>query len=468
MQKRKEIHTFILHAGILVMAILFVFCMHIRAFAASDPFSDELSGLQSDFTRIIDSMEDGESRDSADKLKALTEALKKADLENMSNPKDAVEKVIVDVLNSDDVKEKCQWSSDGSSGRVMLMQEWANQFAKEVAVYGYSAHNYEITYSYVGTNDDGSFEQSGITEGSGSADSDVNKTLNSSGEIQKLRWDKKDSKSKINVSDFLSKFETAFGTVSVLLQSIAAALVIAFGCSNLLRMSSDRMVSSDAITREFVKIIFGLWFIFNYRYFTILVLRVGTFFTESFLDITNQTNNIEKNTAYTMRYCLWKALYNMMENGKADTWFKGISSAATGVLGFVMDKETLGDKIGDAISQLFGGIAGFTLGGTIVNLAVNWVAFAVLIELGVRYVFTPIAIADLYNDGYRSNGARWLKKMCACALTGGLVFLTIYGCNILKSMLTGLHPIQDTAINLTMCGSFVKMRQIADEIIGVR
>ena len=348
------------------------------------------------------------------------------------------------------------------------MQEWANQFAKEVAVYGYSAHNYEITYSYVGTNDDGSFEQSGITEGSDSADSDVNKTLNSSGEIQKLRWDKKDSKSKINVSDFLSKFETAFGTVSVLLQSIAAALVIAFGCSNLLRMSSDRMVSSDAITREFVKIIFGLWFIFNYRYFTILVLRVGTFFTESFLDITNQTNNIEKNTAYTMRYCLWKALYNMMENGKADTWFKGISSAATGVLGFVMDKETLGDKIGDAISQLFGGIAGFTLGGTIVNLAVNWVAFAVLIELGVRYVFTPIAIADLYNDGYRSNGARWLKKMCACALTGGLVFLTIYGCNILKSMLTGLHPIQDTAINLTMCGSFVKMRQIADEIIGVR
>lgn len=77
MQKRKEIHTFILHAGILVMAILFVFCMHIRAFAASDPFSGELSGLQSDFTRIIDSMEGGESRDSADKLKALTEALKK-------------------------------------------------------------------------------------------------------------------------------------------------------------------------------------------------------------------------------------------------------------------------------------------------------------------------------------------------------------------------------------------------------
>lgn len=48
-----------------------------------------------------------------------------------------------------------------------------------------------------------------------------------------------------------------------------------------------------------------------------------------------------------------------------------------------------------------------------------------LIELGVRYMLAPIAIADVFSHGGGSTGARYLKKFAAVALSGAVYMAVI-------------------------------------------
>ena len=447
----------------LLFSLMLMLCSITSFAATTDPFKDADAQIKTRLQTIVEELRDGNNSDSADKLEAVIESLDELDdnEEDLKSAEAAIN-MISAVMKSTKVSETTGWTNVGNSSRTMMQVSWINQFGECAAPYGFNTHKYEYTTD-IYTGEDIAGDTGEVL------DSAANDALNSSDMVQKLRWTKKDDQSKVNIVSVIERYETQFSSVSALLQSISAALLIAFGCSNLLKMTQDRMISQDAITREFVKIIFGLWFIFNYKYFTILALRIGTYFTEVFLDITNQQQAISDYSVSTLRHCIWQSLDNMMSNGKAENWFKGLANTATGAYEVIAsEKDPWYTQIGTAICSAFGGISGAALGGTLVNLSINWVVFAVLIELGIRYIFTPIAIADLYSEGFHSNGMRWIKKMIACALTGGLVYLVMFGANVLKTQLTGFHPMQLTAINLTMCGAFVKMRQIADEIVGVR
>lgn len=82
-------------------------------------------------------------------------------------------------------------------------------------------------------------------------------------------------------------------------------------------------------------------------------------------------------------------------------------------------------------------------------------------------MFTPIAIADLYSERFRSNGWMWLKKLFAVSMQGAVIFMIIYSVDVLKNAIDTASIITNTAINLTMIGMFAKSRQIANDIIGV-
>ena len=49
-----------------------------------------------------------------------------------------------------------------------------------------------------------------------------------------------------------------------------------------------------------------------------------------------------------------------------------------------------------------------------------------MIELGIRYMFAPIAIADVFSHGGGSTGARYLKKFGAVSLSGAVYLAIIY------------------------------------------
>ena len=108
------------------------------------------------------------------------------------------------------------------------------------------------------------------------------------------------------------------------------------------------------------------------------------------------------------------------------------------------------------------------LGNGIVQLASSLAVYSVAIEIGVRYAFTPIAIADLYSEKFRSSGMQWLKKLLACALTGAVMYVVIYSADIFKNAVGATFSvITNTAINLTMIGMLFRARQIANDIVGV-
>jgi hypothetical protein len=428
----------------------------------TDLFEEENKEIKDDLGEVVSHLKKLRRTESAEKLQTIINKLDELDddadsLKDVQGARTLIEQVISD----EDVCSAMGWEDEYDTDAVIFETQWLNGLGEAVAPYGISMSSFTAEISRWGSK---------VASSGSVADDLTDKTDDSSEMIQKLRWSSSGSEngSKVSITSVLKEFETHFSGISMMLQSISAALVVAFGASNLLKMSSDRMAGYDAILREFLKMIFGVWFIFNYRYFAILLLRAGTYVTEVVLDGIGNVNGQEQ-TVSIMRHGIWSALNEMMQNGKVETYFKGLASAATGVYNLATQADDpWWTKAGTVVCSLFGGVSGFFVGGTLINVAINWVVFAILIELGIRYVFTPIAIADLYSEGYHSAGMRWLKKMLSCALSGALIYLTMYGANVIKTQLTGFHPLQLTAVNLTMTGFFAKCRQIADEIVGVR
>lgn len=470
---------------LLCMTFVLVFSAQgIMALAADDPFATENARMKTELESIVTELKDSEKEDLSKRLQAIIDALDALDDDDDSLASaESAKDVIVSVMEDPDVMEAMGLAETAKYDKNLLIVQaaWINSFGKVIAQYGFSLNEYVIVDQVDRENSDDDHtvtytdKDSLHDSGHAQTDADQEQAKESSKMIQKLRWGRKNNDSNVNIVGFLKRFEqnATFANVATILQSIAAALVFAFGANNLLKISTDRMASYDAVLREFAKVIFGVWFIFNYRYFTILVMRVGTYFTEIILDGATAESS-QSQIAATLRYGLWKSLEETMADGSAGSLLEGVASAATNVLGYTgtnTDASTW-DKAMEVIAQLFGGIGDFlggdAIGGTIVNLAINWVVFAILIELAIRYIFTPIAIADLYSEGFHSNGMRWIKKLLSCCIAGGLIYISMYAANVLKTQLTGIHPLQTAAINLTMIGFFAKSRQIADEIVGVR
>ena len=98
--------------------------------------------------------------------------------------------------------------------------------------------------------------------------------------------------------------------------------------------------------------------------------------------------------------------------------------------------------------------------------------YAVAINIGVRFVFTPLAVADLFSERFRSTGTRWLKSLAAAALQGVIIYVIVIVGTQLREILEsgaaipGFSPVTSCIVNLTMIGLFAKSGSIANEVIG--
>ena len=165
------------------------------------------------------------------------------------------------------------------------------------------------------------------------------------------------------------------------------------------------------------------------------------------------------NTSYadSMEYALVNSFIQTIEENNPITEIK--SSFATGV-------GNLAQGLLNQFGNIFNSFSGF-IGNGIIQLASSLAIYSVAIEIGVRYVFTPIAIADLYSEKFRSNGVMWLKKLLACVLTGAVIYMIIFVTDAFKdSVGATFSVITNMAINLTMIGMLFRARQIANDIVG--
>lgn len=275
-----------------------------------------------------------------------------------------------------------------------------------------------------------------------------------------LTWNKsKDSQGnaldKINqgvISKMLTSASTALSSFADTIRAFAVALAITFGVIGIMNMVQDRNASNEMLTREFVKLFLGVWFIYNYKFFALLIIRAGTLVTETIMSAVGGSSN------HAAQYALVKSLYTIL-SGTSD-----ITSLSTSFM------TGIGQMFGDVLSSMSGALGDITgfFGSGIVQMSSSLVIYAVAIEIVIRYIFTPIAIADLYSEKWRSNGWMWLKKLFAVSIQGAVIFMIIYLTDLLKSEIGGTFSIvTNTAINLTMLGMFAKSRQIANDLIGV-
>lgn len=256
------------------------------------------------------------------------------------------------------------------------------------------------------------------------------------------------------ILNIITAFDTQLSDFITLIVSISVALAIAYGTYNIIQMSMERSLTTDAATKEFISLLFGVWVLLNYKYFALLLIRLGTLLTETISNVAIQ--GAAKTAATTSTMAMYESLQYMIEN-------RIFPSTLTTdmMMGSISVLQT---PAGSTQNSILSAIS--TLGGAgVYQFALSLIVYAIAIEIAVRYLFTPIAIADLYSDKMRSSGVNWLKKLLASSLQGAIVFAIVYGHVKLKATVS-LGSTGGTAINLCTLGMLASSKVIAKEIVG--
>ena len=112
----------------------------------------------------------------------------------------------------------------------------------------------------------------------------------------------------------------------------------------------------------------------------------------------------------------------------------------------------------------------------LLRIVAKFIALQLLIEIGLRRAFAPLAVADIYQEGLRSPGVRYLKRYFAVFLKIAMALLI---CKIGAAMisLVGLsygtgtggalsYVFEIVAINFTVIGAMFKSGEIANDVVG--
>lgn len=111
------------------------------------------------------------------------------------------------------------------------------------------------------------------------------------------------------------------------------------------------------------------------------------------------------------------------------------------------------------------------------KILANFVAVQILFEVAIRKMFAPLAVADIYQEGMRSPGARYFKKFLACLLRLGLsIFICIIAGDVLQLVYS--LPATDAgtffgmifaviSVELACITLMFKTSQFANDVTGV-
>lgn len=112
----------------------------------------------------------------------------------------------------------------------------------------------------------------------------------------------------------------------------------------------------------------------------------------------------------------------------------------------------------------------------ILSIVASFMAYSLLVEMGIRYAFAPLAMADVYGEGLRSPGMRYFKRYMAVFLKIGVA---VFGCALCTSFMGSVAQFNSgvveffktifaiIAIQLTTVGLIGKAGEYANEILGV-
>lgn len=145
-----------------------------------------------------------------------------------------------------------------------------------------------------------------------------------------------------------------------------------------------------------------------------------------------------------------------------------------------LSSDDFADKIDDGSAELFETIA-ITMdllfpwvAMLIMKIVAKFAVYQVAIEIMIRRFFAPIAVVDVYQEGIRSPGARYIKKYFATVLKLlMIVFICILtndlGQNLLEdkeNMTAWTYMSSLILVNLTGISLFFKTAEYTNDIVG--
>lgn len=318
-----------------------------------------------------------------------------------------------------------------------------------------------------------------VSSGGAAADADASAV----NKLHILQWDEDPngvnrSAMKLMIDRIMTN--TALTNVMGICMAFAASLCIAFGFGDIIQQATEKSASAEALWRAFLKMCVGLFIIYNSLYIAAVIIYVGDVILTAALNATNSVAAADTG-AYRTHMALWLSVSSIEKSGGFSLLAKTAGSGNAGVFSTAFNAAIA--WVGNQMPEVFAGIS-TVLGGPVLSLItklagsaiisfiISLTVYAVAIDIGVRFVFTPLAVADLFSEKFRSTGVRWLKSFAASALQGVIIYvIVIVGTQlreILESgaLIPGFSPVTSCIVNLTMIGLFVKSAGIAREITG--
>ena len=158
---------------------------------------------------------------------------------------------------------------------------------------------------------------------------------------------------------------------------------------------------------------------------------------------------------------------------------------AQNIYDLTVGSTTSGEK---AVSDLLKAVAGADHGGIkwwikawaalllpyilslLLSLVSQFIVYSTILEIAIRKLFAPLAVADTYQDGMRSPGMRYFKKLFATLLKLSAIMLIgfVAGQIISASSLGGINMAWGIiVINLTAVGVMFKSGEFINDAVGV-
>lgn len=148
-----------------------------------------------------------------------------------------------------------------------------------------------------------------------------------------------------------------------------------------------------------------------------------------------------------------------------------VTSIASGGMNVADQIVPTGEKWYTYLGLVFQLILPFAF-SKIIYLGINVTCYARIIELVVRTVFAPVAIADIFHDGMHSPGVRYIKKYIAVCLQGAVIICILaITSTISASALSGMAGNDNfiwatLAINFSALMAILKSQGLANDVAG--
>lgn len=109
------------------------------------------------------------------------------------------------------------------------------------------------------------------------------------------------------------------------------------------------------------------------------------------------------------------------------------------------------------------------------SLVTTLVVWSRAIEIGVRGALAPLGMADLFTEGTKGAGFRYLKKYLAVLLQGAIIMLILFCYQAINAGLTSgaasMEPIKvafsQCTVSLTVMSMLLKTQNLANDLVGV-